>query len=205
MTDDRPESDESEYLEGVEGEQIDRLIDTGANTLSLTPSQHERIKSLIHGSETFDEITNAETRYLVVGRDEGDLGDRRKMVQKLLGSRRSATAFRLEDFGLAGDDIDIWAPAFDLLTEMATYVVGVIEDYDGGHVWELGFLYHHESHVHDSLWILKRIYADEEIQRERYDNGMAASHLAVLEEAVEERVVRWQTEDELKHAVEEIP
>jgi len=206
MTNDKPGSDEREYLEGVEqGEQENELVDTGTDTLSLTPSQHERLKSLIHGSDTFAEITNAERRYLVVGRDEGELGDRRKKVQELLGSRRSATAFRLEDFGLTGDDIDLWAPAFDVLSGTATHVVGVLEDYAGGHVWELGLLYYRQSHVHDSLWILKRVYDDEEVQRERYDNGMAASHLAALEEAVEDHVVEWQTEDDLENAVKEIP
>lgn len=199
MPEDEPESDER-YLESVEGED---LVD--ANTLSLTPEQHESLKSLVHGSGLFAEIVNAETRYLVVGRGGGEEGERRKRVQKMLGDRRSATAFRLEDFGLTGDDIAIWAPAFDVLSETATHVVGVLEDYDGGHVWELGFLYHRQSHVHDSLWILKRVYDDEDLQRERYDNGMAASHLAALEKAVEDSVVTWRTEEDLKDAVGEVP
>lgn len=199
MSEDEPES-ERRYLESVEEKS---LVD--ANTLSLTPEQHERLKSLVHGSDLFAEIVNAERRYLVVGRGGGEGGDRRKEVQGLLGNRRSATAFRLEDFGLTEDDIDIWAPAFGVLSGTATHVVGVLEDYDGGHVWELGFLYHRQSHVHDSLWILKRVYDDEELQRERYDNGMAASHLAALEEAVEDRVVTWRTEEDLKDAVEEVP
>jgi len=193
--DDESETDEKKHLGGVEEEEI---INAEPDTLSLTPEQHERLKSLIHGSDLFNDITNAENRYLIFGRNEGELGDRRKKVQQLLDSRRSATAFRLEDFGLTEDDIDLWAPAFDVLSETATHIVGVLEDYDGGHVWEMGLLYYRQSNVRDTLWVLKRTYADDDLQRERYDNGMAASHIAALEEAIEDRVVTWRTEDDLE-------
>ena len=189
-------------MEGVEEGEI---VDAEPDTLSLTPEQHERLKSLIHGSDLFDEITNAENRYLIFGRNEGELGERRKKLQQLLDSRRSATAFRLEDFGLTSDDIHLWAPAFDVLSETATHVVGVLEDYDGGHVWEMGLLYYRQSNVRDTLWILKRTYEDDDLQRERYDNGMAASHIAALEESIADRVVTWRTEDDLEEAVKKVP
>jgi hypothetical protein len=41
--------------------------------------------------------------------------------------------------------------------------------------------------------------------RERYDNGMAASHLAALEEAVDDRVIPWEAPNDLPDAVEAIP
>jgi hypothetical protein len=41
--------------------------------------------------------------------------------------------------------------------------------------------------------------------RERYDNGMAASHLAALEEAVGDRVIPWEDPDDIPAAVEAIP
>jgi len=106
---------------------------------------------------------------------------------------------------LTEDDIDLWAPAFDVLSETATHIVGVLEDYDGGHVWEMGLLYYRQSNVRDTLWVLKRTYADDDLQRERYDNGMAASHIAALEEAIEDRVVTWRTEDDLEELLRKLP
>ena len=81
----------------------------------------------------------------------------------------------------------------------------MIEDFDGGHVWELGYLYRQQMSVRDVLWLLKRAYDDPAEHRARNDNGMAASHLAAIEAAVSDRVVEWSTVTELDHAVEEIP
>jgi hypothetical protein len=122
-----------------------------------------------------------------------------------LDDRRDAAAFRLEDFGFDEEDLDLWAPAFDILSAQATWVVGVIEDFEGGHVWELGYLYRQQTAVRDVLWLLKRVYEDPTIHRARYDNGMAASHLAALEAAVSERVVEWSTVTELDKGVGNIP
>ncbi|WP_415381990.1 aminopeptidase [Halosimplex sp. TS25] len=194
--------DDRTYLNGVdEGE----LVDASPDALSLTPAQHERLKDHLHG-DRLDDIKYSDRRYLVVGRggDDGP-GRRRTLVRDLLDERREATGFMLEDFGLSGDEIDLWAPAFEILCAQATHVVGVLEDYDGGHVWELGYLYHQQSRVRDILWLLKRVYGDESTERERYDNGMAASHLAALERAAGERVVTWDDESSLRRAVGEIP
>ena len=81
----------------------------------------------------------------------------------------------------------------------------MIEDFDGGHVWELGYLYRQRTSVRDVLWLLKRVYDDPAGHRARYDNGMAASHLAALEAAVGDRAVEWATLDEFDSAVERIP
>ncbi len=194
------DSDDDDYIEGVDGSDL-----TGTETVSVTPEQHERLKEVIYGDALFDRIRNSERRYLVVGRGDGEAGKRRKTVRDLLDERRSAVGFRLEDFGLPGDEIELWAPAFDVLSEVATHTVGVLEDYDGGHVWELGLLYHRQRRVRNDLWLLKRFYPDDEVRRDRYDNGMAASHLFFLEEAVEERVLTWETVEELEEAVGRIP
>lgn len=196
------------YIDGIE--ETDRLTDTDSETLSLTPQQHERLKEHLHGDDPkgkrLDELTYTDRRYLVVGRggDDGP-GSRRTMVRDVLDDRRDAVAFRLEDFGLTPDEIDLWAPAFDILCQQATHVIGILEDYDGGHVWELGFLYHQQSRIHDVLWLLKRIYKSNEKQREKYDNGMAASHLAALEKTTTNRVLQWKTVEELRRAITEIP
>jgi len=68
-----------------------------------------------------------------------------------LDDRRNAVAFRLEEFGFEADDLDLWAPAFEVLSAQATWVVGVLEDFDGGHVWELGYLYRRQTTVRDAL------------------------------------------------------
>lgn len=174
--------------------------------LQLTPQQHEQLKNQLHGSSQFAEIERADRRYLVVGRGgEEGAGKRRLQVCAQLDGRRGAAGFRLEDFGFTGEDIDLWAPAFDLLAAMASHVVGVLEDFDGGHVWELGYLYHQQRHVRDRLWLLKRRYDTDEEMRRQYDNGMAASHLAALEEAAGDRVIGWRDDAELRDAVEKIP
>ena len=187
------------YIDG-----IDRSEVYDEKQLQPTPEQHERLKDGLHG-ELFDDIRRADRRYLVMGRGSGEPGDRRKDVCALLDERIGAIAFRLEDFGFTGEELELWAPAFDILSEMASHIVGILEDYDGGHVWELGYLYHYQTTVRNVFWLLKRVYDDEETMRERYDNGMAASHLAALEEAVGERVIEWESPEDLPRAVESIP
>ncbi|WP_436910702.1 aminopeptidase [Halosimplex marinum] len=190
------------YVDGVDGA---GLVDASPNSLTLTPEQHERLKTRLHG-DRLNEIQYSDRRYLVVGRGgDGGPGRRRRRVRDLLDDRRGATAFMLEDFGLSGDEIDLWAPAFEILCEQATHVVGVLGDFDGGHVWELGYLYHEQSRVRDALWLLKRAYESDERRRERYDNGMAAAHLAALERAAGDRVVHWRDGSDLRRAVGEIP
>ena len=172
--------------------------------LSLTPEQHQRLKDGLHGPQ-FDDLRRANRRYLVVGSGSGESGERRSRVCSQLDDRRDAVGFRLEEFGFDEEDLDLWAPAFEVLSAQATWVVGVIEDFDGGHVWELGYLYRQQTDVRDVLWLLKRVYDDPTTHRAHYDNGMAASHLAALEAAVSNRVIEWSTAAELDHAVEEIP
>ncbi|AHG00785.1 hypothetical protein HALLA_07345 [Halostagnicola larsenii XH-48] len=197
-----PTAPEDGYLEGVDA---DSVLEADGTTLSLTPAQHERLKNRLHGAQ-FAALRRADGRYLVIGRGgEDGPGERRQRVCSLLEERRSATAFRLEDFGFTGEELELWAPAFDILAGMATHVVGVLEDYDGGHVWELGFLYRQQSHVRDVLWLLKRVYDSESKRREKYDNGMAASHLAALEEVAGDHVIRWSEPEDLPEAVSEIP
>lgn len=186
-----------DFIGGVDA---DDLVD--ADRLTLTPEQHERIKERLHAADgPFEDLRRADRRYLVIGRGGGEPGERRERVRDLLDARPGASAFRLEDFGFTGEDLDLWAPAFDLLSEMATHVVGVLEDFDGGHVWELGYLYRQGAHVRNVLWLLKRVYGSEDEMREHYDNGMAASHLAALEAAVGDRVVRWEEPADLPEAV----
>jgi hypothetical protein len=193
--------EESTYVGDIDS---DAVVD-GAQ-LQLTPHQHEKLKSQLHGSSQFAEIKRADTRYLVVGRggEEGP-GKRRLKVCEQLDGRRNAAGYRLEDFGFTSDEIDLWAPAFDLLAAMASHIVGVLEDFDGGHVWELGYLYHQQRHVRDRLWLLKRLYESKAEMRRQYDNGMAASHLAALEQTTGDRVIGWSDEASLRDAVEKIP
>ena len=160
----------------------------------------------MYGDSQFDEIKRANQRYLVVGHGGDDeAGRRRQQVCEQLDERRGAAAFRLEDFGFTGDDLGLWAPAFDILPAMASHVVGVLENFDGGHVWELGYLYHQQADVRDLLWLLKRVYDSKERMREEYENSMAASRLAALEATAGERVLEWSNEGDLTDTVAEIP
>jgi hypothetical protein len=188
-----------DYIADIDPEEL-----TDEDRLAPTPEQHEQLKNGLHGDQ-LKQIKRADRRYLVIGRGGGDAGDRRLRVCGLLADRIAATAFRLEDFGFTDEELALWAPAFDILSEMATQIVGVLEDYDGGHVWELGFLYHYQTHIRNSLWLLKRLYGTQEEMSERYDNGMAASHLAALEEVVGDRVIPWEDPADLPDAVEAIP
>jgi len=202
---DAPESDTSDsdgpYIDDIGSDEL-----TGAGRLSPTPEQHEQLKNRLHAVDRFDEIRYADRRYLVIGRGgENGPGARRQLVCDLLDDRTGAAVFRLEDFGFTSDDVSLWAPAFDILSAMASHIIGILEDFDGGHVWELGFLYYQQTHLRDILWLLKRIYESADVMRDRYDNGMAASHLAALEDAAADRVITWETPDDLPQAVSAVP
>jgi len=187
------------YIDDVEPAEV-----IGEGRLRPTPEQHQRLKDALHGGP-FKEIKRSDRRYLVIGNGAGGPRRRRRRVRDLLGDRPGATAFQLEDFGLAGDELALWAPAFEVLAEMASIVVGVLEDFDGGYVWELGYLYHHQTRVRDVLWLLKRVYSSAEEMRRCYDNGMAASHLAALEAVANDRVVHWEDPADIPEAVDEVP
>ncbi|WP_255193186.1 hypothetical protein [Natronobeatus ordinarius] len=169
--------------------------------LAFTYEEHERLKTLLHG-ERFRDLAYSERRYLVLGAGgDSEVADRRMTVYERLGARRDATSFRLEDFGLTPDELALWAAAYENLCAKATHIVAVIEDYEGGYVWELGYLFHED--VREKVWVLKRDYGSEAANRAHYDNGMAASHLRLLENA--DRTVRWTDDADLEARLEAVP
>lgn len=195
-TDDRLEDlEEGEFPSEAE------LI-AGLEDLSLTPAEHQRIKDLVN--EDLDELKGFERRYLSVGAGgDGEAADRRQLVYDLLDARTNppAVAFRLEDYGLTPDELELWVRVFDILCGRATHIVAVIEDFDGGYVWELGLLF--APSYRDEAWILKRRYGDETEERERYENGMAISHVELL--LTGDRCHEWRDTDELRSAVRKVP
>lgn len=171
--------------------------------ISLTPTEHQRVKDLVNG-EQMNRIKGHDRRYLVVGAGgETGTATRRKIVYDLLDARTDppAVAMQLEDFGLTPEEIRLWTRVFDILCGRATHIVGVIEDFDGGYVWELGLLF--APSYRERVWVLKRRYPGEEAERERYDNGMAASHVRLL--LTGERCYEWVDIDELRVVVDEVP
>lgn len=171
--------------------------------ISLTPSEHQQIKDLVNG-ERMSRIKSHDRRYLVAGAGgETGAATRRKTVYNLLDARTDppAVAMRLEDFGLTPEDIRLWTRVFDILCGRATHIVGVIEDFDGGYVWELGLLF--APSYREKVWVLKRRYPDEAVERERFENGMAASHVELL--LTGEHTLEWVDTDELRDVVGEIP
>ena len=175
------------------------FIDVDGLTLSFR--EYERLKTLQH-SDRFRELAYSDRIYLVVGAG-GDTGKaaRRRLVTDELDQRSGATALRLEEFGLTSDELALWATTFELLCDRATHIVVIIEDYEGGYVWELGYLF--QLSLRDLVWVLKREYGTPEENRAHYDNGMAASHLQLLENAT--RTIRWKTDDDLIAILDQLP
>lgn len=181
----------------------DELLDGLTEEISLTPEENERIKDTVHGPQ-FQRIKGYDRRYLVVGAGDGDdAAARRQLVYDRLDSRDqpSATATQLEEFGLTSEEIRLWVRVFDILCGVCTHISAVIEDFDGGYVWELGLLFAPE--YREKTWVLKRAYENEDREREHYDNGMAASYVELL--LTGERAQEWRDEAELEAAVENIP
>lgn len=175
----------------------------GIRGVELTPNEHQQIKDLVNG-ERLNRVKRHDRRYLVFGAGgDTEAASRRQLVYDRLDSRTAppAIATRLEDFGLTDDEIRLWARTFDILCGEATHIVGVIEDFDGGYVWEQGLLFAPE--YREKVWILKRSYETEQAEREHYDNGMAASHVELL--LTGDWCQEWADTAELKRLVEPIP
>lgn len=193
------------FTQGSDGELPSEqdLLDGLFDDISLTPEENERIKDLVHGEE-FQRIKGFERRYLVVGAgDDSDAAQRRQLVYDSLDDRTDppATATQLEDFGLAPDEIRLWVRVFDILCGLCTHIPAVVEDFNGGYVWELGLLF--APDYREKVWVLKRRYEDEQTERERYENGMAASYVKLL--LTGDRAQEWSDIEELTDAVSTIP
>lgn len=201
------EADDSGDREPLSPSPVDAATDVGdvladAGETSLTPAEYQRLKDLVNG-DRLDHIKGHSRRYLVAGAGGDDgAADRREMVCDRLDARRDppAVAIRLEDFDLTREEMALWARLFDVLCGMSTHIVAVLEDFDGGYVWELGLLY--APSYRAKAWVLQRVYDDETTQRDHYDNGMAAAH---LEHLSRERVLTWATGADLRTAVGELP
>lgn len=175
----------------------------GFTGIELSPGEHQTVKDLVHG-ERLNRITGFDRRYLVTGAGGASgAARRRQIVYALLDERSepSAVATQLEDFGLPQEDLKLWARVFDILCDMATHVVAVIEDFEGGYVWELGLAF--ASPHREKAWVLKRRYRDEQTERERYRNGMSVSHVELL--LTGPRAWEWVDAAELREVVDEIP
>lgn len=173
-------------------------VDNGTVGEKLTPEQDERVKDIINGDQ-FRRVNMADRRYLVGGAGEGDAADRRVLVYDALDDRTDAIATQLEDYGLTDDEIGLWVPVFDLLCGRCTHISMVIEDFDGGYVWESGLLYNYR----EKTWVLKRRYGDDERESKRYDNGMAASHIEALRGT--EHLQEWSDSESLLEVTDRIP
>ena len=181
-----PDDDEFDDAETADGERadgpIDDEFDEAAFTQSmerelpefeLTPAEHQRLKRALF-TEDWTRLGRFEERYFVCGSGSDDAaGARRELATDRLEARAGATAFRLEDFGLTGADLDLWWRAFDILCGRATTIAVVLEDFHGGYASEMAYLWTPE--YRDRTWLLMRIYADEATMRERYDDPMARS------------------------------
>jgi hypothetical protein len=172
--------------------------------ITLTPSQHDRLKSTVYSSQRLQEFRTIEDRYLVAGAGEsapGNRHERRTAVRDRLAARENATALFLEGLGIGRSEVALWCRAFDILCAESSWTVAVIEAHDGGVVWELGLLFAYE--YREKTWVLKRRYDDTDTERERYNNPMAASQSQTLQHA--ERLLEWSDRTELLKRVNELP
>jgi hypothetical protein len=179
------------------------VIDELAEGISLSPAEHERVKNLVHGQQ-FQRLRGFDRRYLVVGTGEsGETGERRQLVYDQLDSRTNppAVATQLEDYDLTKDELRLWVRVFDILCGMVTQIAAVIEDFDGGYVWELGLIF--APSYREKTWILKRRYQNPETERKQFANGMAISHVELL--LTGKRAQEWTDNAELREAIETIP
>ena len=197
-------SEDPEDELGESGESTVRSQDEIPDELenvSLTPTEHQRIKDLLN--HDLADIKGYDRRYLSVGAGgKTPAATRREIVYKLLDNRTNppAVAFRLEDYGLTPDEIRLWARAFDILCGRATHIVAVIEDFDGGYVWEMGLLFALPNR--EKSWILKRKYDNPQTERQKYENGMAASHIGLI--LTGPQCFEWKDTDELRDSVSKI-
>lgn len=171
--------------------------------IQITPDQHQLVKDIVHGDQ-LQQIKSFDRRYLVIGTgEESGASQRRELVYEQLDNRShpEAVATQLEDYKPTRDEMELWVRVFDILCGQVTHITAVIEDFDGGYVWELGLLF--APSYRPKTWVLKRHYADPDIERERFNNGMAASHTKLL--LTGDRAFEWQTEQELLRAVKKIP
>lgn len=167
----------------------------------LTPEEHAAVKDVING-EKMQRFKAHENRYVVVGAGEAsDAWERRMVVYDHLNNRQKSAAMTLEELGLGDDEIRIWAAVFQLLCDLASQVVAVIEDFEGGDTWELALLF--AAEYRDFAWILKRKYEDEQTERERYDNSMGISHIKLL--LTGDHAQEWRDIEDLKVCVSNIP
>ena len=181
----------------------DDIIGDIAEGISLSPAEHERVKNLVHGQQ-FQGLTGFDRRYLVVGTgDSTAAGERRQLVYDRLDSRTDppAVATQLEDYDLTKDEIRLWVRVFDILCGLCTGIVAVIEDFDGGYVWELGLIF--APSYREKTWVLKRRYRDKQRERTKFSNGMAISHVKLL--LTGERAQEWTDRQELREALKRIP
>jgi len=173
----------------------------GVADVSLSPDQHQRIKNIVH-SDSFRGFLTHRRKYLICGSgSDSDAIDRRQMVYDRLDGRTEAAATQLEDWGLTKDEIEFWVHLFDKLCHHCTHIVAVLEDFDGGYVWEMGLLF--APSYRDDVWVLKRTYDNPATEREHYENGMAASHTRLL--LTGDRAYEWQTQQELADSLSNIP
>lgn len=198
------DTDGPEFGELADGEVPgeDELV-AGVESLSLTPEEHQRVKDIVHGDE-FGRLAEYERRYLVCGAgDDSGAASRRTLVYDRLDGRTNppAVATRLEEFGLTKAEIHLWVHLFDKLCAFCTHVTAVIEDFDGGYLWELGLLFAPE--YREKVWVLKRRYTDADEERKRYDNGMGASHVRLL--LTGDRACEWTDTDGLRECVKRVP
>jgi len=164
---------------------------------SLSPHEYEAIKNAVH-SDIFQRIARAERGYFVLGKyDDGEREQRLADVRDKLNERDGSVAYLMKDVPEAWE---FWPTKFRILANRATWIVPVLEDTDGSHEWELGRIDGPE--YRPKVYILKRVYESDEMERERFD-ALPADFIKILDR--NDRVFTWETDVDLEEAVQKLP
>lgn len=140
-----------------------------------------------------------ETVYLIIGNYSKPQIERLNKVSDILSSPANDLAYKLNSID---PNENIWQNfyvKFKVFLKRSDYIIGVVEDNDGGHELELGEV------PLDNTYVLKRDYSnpsiDEDLENQKYD-AMIGTMFQLLEQRG--HLFEWTSKDELKDVAQHI-
>ncbi|PCR90103.1 hypothetical protein [Natrinema ejinorense] len=182
MTDDDPP-----VPEGVLTSATERLE---AEELSLADNEE-----ILHALSELRPVYESERSYFVLGSYDREPIRRLNLVVDRLNRRSDAYAFRMVD---VRGEWDNGIQKFSLIADLVTHVVGVAEREPSGFLVEQGLLAGTEEYF-EKTHVLKREYPEVDRPYDWMQDGV----FDLLEE--DERLYRWETEDDLVEITEALP
>jgi len=152
-------------------------------------------EEILHALSELTPVYENDRSYFILGNYDREPIHRLNLVADRLNRRKDAYAFRMVDIRGEWDNS---IQKFCLIADIVTYLIGVAEKEPSDFLVEQGLLvgtreFFSKSHV------LKREYEDEE-----HPFGWMQDGVFVLFDQ-EDRLYRWQTEEELVDVTEDLP